>query len=138
MILENSDWIALIAPEYDRDGNKYLGIQRVKSRYYIAGDMYTAFIPYINGTVKFIEDFYSQVPVHKTTLRAEMDNGINNNNQGIINDIKEFTEVDNIKLPTDNGMNMFMNATAMVAYNMALQQRFTQSQKVIVCKRVAG
>lgn len=138
LILENSDWIALIAPEYDRDGNKYLGIQRVKSRYYIAGDMYTAFIPYINGTVKFIEDFYSQVPVHKTTLRAEMDNGINNNNQGIINDIKEFTEVDNIKLPTDNGMNMFMNATAMVAYNMALQQRFTQSQKVIVCKRVAG
>ena len=58
LILENSDWIALIAPEYDRDGNKYLGIQRVKTRYYIPNNMHTAFIPYINGTIKFVEDLY--------------------------------------------------------------------------------
>ena len=138
LILENSDWVCLIAPEYDRDGNKYLGMQRVKSRYFIAGDLYTAFIPYIPGTIKFVEDFYSQVPVHKTTLRPEMDNGISNNNQGIINDIKEFTEINNVKLPTDNGTNMFMNASAMVAYNMAIMQRFAQSQNVIAIKRVAG
>ena len=95
-------------------------------------------MPYISGTVKFVEDFYSQVPVHKITLRAEMDNGISNNNQGIINDIKEFTEVNNVKLPTDNGMNMFMNATAMVAYNMAIMQKFKQNQNVIAIKRAAG
>ena len=138
LILENSDWIALIAPEYDRDGNKYLGMQRVKSRYYIPSDLFTAFMPYISGTVKFVEDFYSQVPVHKITLRAEMDNGISNNNQGIINDIKEFTEVNNVKLPTDNGMTMFMNATTMVAYNMAIMQKFKQNQNVIAIKRAAG
>ena len=138
LILENSDWIALIAPEYDRDGNKYLGIQRVKTRYYIPNNMHTAFIPYINGTIKFVEDFYSQVPVHKVTLRPEMDNGVAGNNQGIINDIKEFTEVNDVKLPTDNGMNMFMNATAMVAYNMVRMKQFDQQQRIVVCKRVAG
>ena len=138
LILENSDWIALIAPEYDRDGNKYLGIQRVKTRYYIPNNMHTAFIPYINGTIKFVEDFYSQVPVHKVTLRPEMDNGVTGNNQGIINDIKEFTEVNDVKLPTDNGMNMFMNATAMVAYNMVRMKQFDQQQRIVVCKRVAG
>ena len=100
--------------------------------------MHTAFIPYINGTIKFVEDFYSQVPVHKVTLRPEMDNGVAGNNQGIINDIKEFTEVNDVKLPTDNGMNMFMNATAMVAYNMVRMKQFDQQQRIVVCKRVAG
>ena len=56
----------------------------------------------------------------------------------IINDIKEFTEVNNVKLPTDNRMNMFMNATAMVAYNMAIMQKFKQNQNVIAIKRAAG
>ena len=138
LILENSDWIGLIAPEYDRDGNKYLGMQRVKSRYYIPNDLFTAFMPYVSGTVKFVEDFYSQVPVHRITLRPDMDNGVENKNSGIINDIKEFTEVNEVKLPTDNGMNMFMNASAIVAYNMARAKEYNQLQKVIVCKKVAG
>ena len=138
LILENSDWIGLIAPEYDTDGNKYLGMQRVKSRYYIPNDLFTAFMPYISGTVKFVEDFYSQVPVHRITLRPDMDNGVENKNSGIINDIKEFTEVNEVKLPTDNGMNMFMNASAIVAYNMARAKEYNQLQKVIVCKKVAG
>lgn len=137
LILENSDWIGLIAPEYDRDGNKYLGMQRVKSRYFIPGDISTAFIPYIAGTIKFVEDFYSQIPVHKLTLRPEMDNGINNNNSnGIINDIKEFTEINNVKLPTNDNTNMFINATSMVAYNMILKKQFDEQQRVIVCKKL--
>ena len=137
LIIENSDWIALIAPEYDRDGNKYLGIQRVKTRYYIPNNMHTAFIPYINGTIKFVEDFYSQVPVHKITLRPDMNNGIENKNKGIVNDIKEFTEVNNVKLPADNQTNMFMNASAVVAYNM-LRCKHALNQKIIVCKRTTA
>lgn len=137
LILENSDWIGLIAPEYDIDGNKYLGMQRVKSRYFIPDNITTVFIPYINGTIKFVEDFYSQVPVHKITLRPDMNNGIENKNKGIVNDIKEFTEVNNVKLPTDNQTNMFMNASAVVTYNMALHQHVS-NQKIIVCKRATA
>ena len=120
LILENSDWIALIAPEYDHEGNKYLGMQRVKSRYYIAGDMYCAFMPYVNGTVKFIEDFYSPVPVHKITMKEEIQlntGNISNNTRGIVNDITEFTEINNVKLPKGED-NIFLNANAVVAYNL--------------------
>ena len=138
LILENSDWIGLIAPEYDTDGNKYLGMQRVKSRYFISDSVTTIFIPYISGTVKFVEDFYSQVPVHKVTLRPDMNNGIENKNKGIINDIKEFTEINNVKLPTDNQTNMFMNASSIVAFNMEQHLKFTNDQKIIVCRRITA
>lgn len=138
LILENSDWIGLIAPEYDTDGNKYLGMQRVKSRYFISDSITTIFIPYISGTVKFVEDFYSQVPVHKVTLRPDMNNGIENKNKGIINDIKEFTEINNVKLPTDNQTNMFMNASSIVAFNMEQHRKFTNDQKIIVCRRITA
>ena len=138
LILENSDWIGLIAPEYDTDGNKYLGMQRVKSRYFISDSVTTIFIPYISGTVKFVEDFYSQVPVHKVTLRPDMNNGIENKNNGIINDIKEFTEVNNVKLPTDTQTNMFMNASSIVAFNMEQHRKFTNDQKIIVCRRITA
>lgn len=109
LIIENSDWIALITPEYDKDGNKYLGIQRVKSRYFIPGDFFCAYIPYIKGTIKFVEDFYSPVPVHKITMRDEvvLNTGINKSS-GIINEIKDYTD---IRLPTDDTDNMFANAS---------------------------
>lgn len=115
LILENSDWIALIAPEYDRDNNKYLGMQRVKSRYFIPGDMMYCYMPYINGTIKFVEDFYSPMPVHKITMREqmEMNMGTSPNVNGMINEIKDFNEIDGIKLPTSN-KNIFLNASAAV------------------------
>lgn len=117
LILENSDWIALIAPEYDKEGNKFLGMQRVKSRYFIPGDFAYAYVPYINGTIKFIEDFYSQVPAHRITMREEMDmKGASP--KGLVNEIKEFTEFDNFKLPKGDSPNIFLNANAVVNYNL--------------------
>ena len=113
-------------------------MQRVKSRYFISDSITTILIPYISGTVKFVEDFYSQVPVHKVTLRPDMNNGIENKNKGIINDIKEFTEINNVKLPTDNQTNMFMNASSIVAFNMEQHRKFTNDQKIIVCRRITA
>ena len=66
-----------------------------------------------------------------------MNNGIENKNKGIVNDIKEFTEVNNVKLPADNQTNMFMNASAVVAYNM-LRCKHALNQKIIVCKRTTA
>lgn len=111
LIIENSDWIALIAPEYDKNGDKYLGIQRVKSRYYIPGDFYCAYIPYIKDTIKFIEDFYSPVPVHKITMREDVNlNTGMSPAQGAVNEIKNFTDFNDIKLPSNDSNNMFANA----------------------------
>ena len=124
LIIENSDWIALIAPEYDKDGSKYLGIQRVKSRYYIAGDIYTVYLPYIRDSIKFIEDFYSPVPVYKVTMREEvvLNNGVNN---GIVNEIKTIND---IKLLADEN-NIFANANYVA--NMSIRQHLC---KIELCK----
>ena len=131
LIIENSDWIALITPEYDKDGNKYLGIQRVKSRYFIPGDFFCAYIPYIKGTIKFVEDFYSPVPVHKITMRDEvvLNTGINKSS-GIINEIKDYTD---IKLPTDDTDNMFANAS--FAANDIYNKKYG---KRIMCTIISG
>ena len=123
LILENSDWVGLIAPEYGKDRVKYLGIQMVKSRYYIPGDFYIAYIPYIQNTIKFVEDFYSPVPSHKITLKEEpMLNGMTQQGQGVINTIKEFTEVNDVKLP-DNKNNLFVNASFAAFNNPIIPMR---------------
>lgn len=116
LIIENSDWIALIAPEYDKDGNKYLGVQRVKSRYYINNDLYTCYLPYVGKTIKFVEDIYSPIPVHKITMREPVElNGINSGN-GTVGKIIEFNDV---KLPSDDIGNMFANASGFASRNLA-------------------
>lgn len=121
LILENSDWIALIAPEYDKEGNKYLGVQRVKSRYYINNDLYTCYLPYVGNTIKFIEDFYSPVPVHKITMRDPVElNGINSGN-GTVGKIIEFND---IKLPSDDADNMFTNASGFALKNLEYHQPY--------------
>ena len=120
LILENSDWIGLIAPEYDKDGNKVLGIQMVKSRYYIPGDFYVAFLPYINHTIKLVEDFYSAVPVHKITMRDEpmMNGPVQQHASNLIN----ITEFKDVKLLNDEN-NMFANASSFAAkrYNQKIE-----------------
>lgn len=116
LILENSDWIGLIAPEYDKEGNRLLGMQRVKSRYFIPGDFYCAFMPYIKDTIKFVEDYYSPVPVHRITMREQPElNGMTTAGQGVVNEIREFAEFNDVKLPKDGMPNMFVNASAMAA-----------------------
>lgn len=134
LIIENSDWIALIAPEYDKDGNKYLGIQRVKSRYYIPGDFFCAYLPYIKNTIKFVEDFYSPVPVHKVTMREEvaLNTGVNSA-QGMVNKIQDFSD---IKLPNDAD-NMFANAN-FVAKNMTAASCYPRcTTNKIMCRIVS-
>lgn len=109
LILENSDWICLIAPEYDKDNRKYLGVQRVKSRYYINNDIYTCYIPYINNSIKFVEDIMAPNPTYRTTMRDPIELNAINSGNGTVGKIIEFNDV---KLKSDDENNMFANASA--------------------------
>lgn len=122
LILENSDWVGLIAPEFDREGMKYLGMQRVKSRYYIPGDMHCAYIPYITNSIKFQEDLYAIKPAHKTTMYDTPPNALlqQASTHGIINNTKDFAEFSNMSLPQSED-NMFANAQLQV--NRILQPK---------------
>jgi hypothetical protein len=117
LILENSDWIALIAPEVDTRNNntKYLGVQRVKSRYFIPNDFYCAYLPYKAGTIKLIEDIHSAMPVHKLSLKPEPQSKKMMQAQGMVGQVKDFEPV----LPSDGEFNMFSSSSAIVANELA-------------------
>lgn len=75
LILNNIDAGFMIAPEFTSDGQKYLGILRVKIRYK-AGDNDTMFLPFSpNNGIKLLEDFGKDIS-YKKTLRAQTPNGI--------------------------------------------------------------
>lgn len=128
LILENGDWIALLAPEEDKTtGQKYLGLQRVKSRYYIPDGFHYAYIPYIPNTIKFVEDINSPIPAHKFTLKNEdemmMNAGMSTNVVGGINAVRDFTQIDEGKL--DNTLdNIFDTASMMASMNMQIRTRW--------------
>jgi len=124
LILENADWIALIAPEDDKvSGARYLGIQRVKSRYYIQSGTHFAYIPYIGNSIKFQEDFYDPVPCHKTSMIDErMPNGMSTNMIGAPNEIKNITEMDDVKL--ENAMDNIFAGSIMAARNFGIYNQY--------------
>ena len=73
-------------------------------------------MPYIKYTIKFVEDYYSPVPVHRVTMREQPElNGMSSVGQGVVNEIQEFADFNNVKLPKDGTPNMFLNASAMAA-----------------------
>lgn len=93
LILENLDGAFLIAPEYDSNGNKYLGIQRIKKRYK-ASEMSYLYYPY-KGEIKLVEDFNALAPVYKTTMKDAPP--VNYNNLSRINEVKDIDEVKLLK-----------------------------------------
>lgn len=88
LILENLDGAFLIAPEWDENGNKFLGFQRIKKRYK-ASDLTYLYYPY-KGEIKLLEDFNAMEPVYKTTMK---DMPQNYNNLTKINEVKDINEV---------------------------------------------
>lgn len=80
LMLENVDCSFFIAPEYDKDGNKYMGIERVKIRYRSKSNLEYIYQPFEEATsIKLVEDQGLSVPVYKTTLKPEINNGYGTN-----------------------------------------------------------
>lgn len=69
LVLNNIDAGFVIAPEVTEEGDKYLGVQRIKIRYR-AGDREYVYLPYIKDSIRFIEDLGREA-TYKTTMRKE-------------------------------------------------------------------
>lgn len=69
LILNNIDAGFLIAPETTQEGERFLGVQRIKIRYN-AGDREFVYLPFINKTLKLMED-YGGIATFKTTMRTD-------------------------------------------------------------------
>lgn len=66
LILNNIDAGFVLAPEVTRNGDRYMGIQRIKIRYR-ASDMEYVYIPFVHNGIKLSEDF-GIPPTYKKTL----------------------------------------------------------------------
>lgn len=113
LMLENVDCAFMIAPEYDQEGYKFLGMQRIKIRYY-GGNREHIYQPYVVGNdIKLIEDINSMVPVFRNTMRMDADdNGFNNGikqSQYHTNVIKDLNQEMKFRIDPDDDFNFFSN-----------------------------
>ena len=69
LILNNIDAGFLIAPEITQNGEKFLGVQRIKIRYN-AGNREFVYLPFASNALKLMEDF-GGIANFKTTMRPE-------------------------------------------------------------------
>ena len=123
LILENLDAAYFIVPEYDNEGNKYLGIQKVKSRFFSMLEAfyqpYTAYSP-----IKFVEDAFDSKPAYRLTLRNESAfnqpqlPGVGATQQNVlpINTVKEYNDV---KFLHDDDNNIFSKSVGVYSSNVA-------------------
>ena len=111
LVLENLDGAFMIAPEFDKELNKYLGIQRIKARYRTEGNRTHIYHPYDSECViKLEEDMGQAVPISKDSLRIDLENfnGSFTNSNVVSVMTNTIKEVDDIRLLTDD--NIFSNA----------------------------
>ena len=128
LILENADWIAQITPENDSlDGVKYLGIKRVKNRYYISEACSVYFMPYISRTVKLVEDIDMPQPTYKESLvtdngSAQLNNGMSTNIIGsAAKSVKVISNKDSTINLDQTSDNIFVGATGYAARDVSKQ-----------------
>ena len=73
LMIDNSDAVLLLNPEFDRDGNKYMGMKSLKLRNGVAAIecIWHPFTSNVENSIKLVEDLYDPVPAFKTTLLPE-------------------------------------------------------------------
>jgi hypothetical protein len=117
LILENLDAAYFIVPEYDFEGNKWLGVQKVKSRFFsMIESFYQPYTTY--SPIKFVEDANNSVPVYKLTMREN--SNLNNRlpgpfgNQNVVQyNVKEYNGAAMIG---DDDDNVFTSSKAIGVY----------------------
>jgi len=99
LMLDNLDCAFIINMEYDAEGNKYMVFKRIKLRYKATNRDYIC-QPFVKGNdIKFIEDYYSAVPLFRDSLKALpnevslYNTGLPNSRMNTYNSIKDIDSV---------------------------------------------
>ena len=114
LILNNIDAGFMIAPEITNEGDKFLGVQRIKIRYK-ASDREYVYLPYIGNTLRLVEDIGGE-PTFRTTMRPEseiFDPNRPRKSQYHINAINELGQV-----MVDDEDNVFKNGNFISSGNI--------------------
>lgn len=91
LMMDNCDGFFLMSKEFDKEGNKYMGISRVKERYKCTNNS-VMFFPYTDPTsIKLLEDKGTEYSVHKTTL-LELNTPLRQDTDKSSKNMEEFTD----------------------------------------------
>lgn len=105
LMINNSDFACMLAAEYDSEGNRWMGMQAVKSRFRMIRQY--CYLPFVGTSMAMVEDYYSREPAFKETLRSD---NFNLNNNSIRPSVyqQEISSINDIKNEHDaSSRNMF-------------------------------
>jgi len=133
IILENIDGGFMITPEFDQEGNKFLGIERIKARYKKISNREHLFQPYVDGnSVRLEADAHLSIPVFKESMRVNIEDynthfqNKTNVTSYMSNDIKHL---DDVKLLNSDESNIFINsANRYIETQVAYHNPYMQQQ----------
>lgn len=105
-MINNSDFVGILAVEYDSEGNKWLGIQVAKTRFKLL--LQYCFLPFNGNTMGLIEDYNSDEPVYKDTLRGDRVNDNSNVKFSVYQpQINSISDIKNDDVSTHNAFENF-------------------------------
>lgn len=134
-LINNVDFAALIAIEFDEAGNKYMGFKRIKERFEVDVNFNIVYQPFVNpNSIAFIEDSKMRTEVHKNTLKSN-----NMNVVGVTNDITEekYAILSNNDILGDN-FNMFDYTPIEKPKNNQTTTKVNLPREVIIFKENIG
>lgn len=86
LMLDNVDVACIVNPEYDKEKHKWMVFRVIKTRVKIMREYICQPFDVVNN-IKFIEDYYSPIPVFRETMYEDPimnTTGTNSNNQGAV------------------------------------------------------
>lgn len=105
-MINNSDFVGILAVEYDSEGNKWLGIQVAKTRFKLL--LQYCFLPFNGNTMGLIEDYNSDESVYKDTLRGDRVNDNSNVKFSVYQpQINSISDIKNDDVSTHNAFENF-------------------------------
>lgn len=98
LILDNIDYFFIINVDYDTQGHKYMAFSTAKTRDRSSNREYICQPFVVGNDIKFVEDFYSEVPAFKETLKEQptINNSFENRSSirsSIRNNVNEVSEI---------------------------------------------
>lgn len=98
LILDNIDYFFIINVDYDTQGHKYMAFSSAKIRDRSSDREYICQPFVVGNDIKFVEDFYSEVPAFKETLKEQpmLNNSFENRSSirsSVRNNVNEVSEI---------------------------------------------
>ena len=131
LILNNTDGAFVLAPEKDKQGNQWIGIQRIKKRF-DASDQDYFYIPCYPNTLTMVED-YGTIPVSRTTMKDNTMTEYENNmvSKYSTNPIRNITDFEDDEEFIPGGASIDVNGASVKVYS-ELEEALTAMNKTIL------